>query len=615
MRTLHVLLVCLPCLPVLLSACADDGLEPYVPPAPEPVAPPRPKPDWRDIVIKDAQVSDHNETKIGPVTVDMLRIWLGSKDFSPELFGRIFIRRHEWQKDLLGNLRVLLRDPDPVVRSGAARALRGLGPRALAARPDLLAVLSDRSPTVVAAALEALAEFGPLAAAAVPAIIAFLYSGERPVRIAAAEAIGHLGPAGRAAVPGLVAMLGEDDTGLFNAAARGLAGLGPFAAPAVGDLSRGLTRADRRGAAAAALGSIGPAARDSLSRLEVVMSLAKGRAPVLAAWATWRIEGTVEHALPCLLRVLGRKSAENPGLRSYWWFEWDGRRGHIHYRSGATSFPALVDRVETRTAALVAIGLMGRSAADAGPRLVGLLPSARGGEKSEIAWALRRIDGNYVRPFVRYLVNSGRRPDDVEASLLRATGRAGRRVLVEEMRGWGGPRGRAALRLLEDLIGETALLDELAYGSAGSKIHIIDAWRESRLDRVRFRREVHRRLHDPHVAVRRAAALAIAPHPLAINVLRRMLSAEEAEDRRRAAEALSDYGRRAWRAVPELTKALADPVDSVRWEAVDTLAGIGRDARPATRALWNCLSDENPWIATAAKKALQRIRQYRGEIP
>lgn len=88
-----------------------------------------------------------------------------------------------------------LGDPDPVVRSKAARELGKGGAEAAPAVPHLSALLIDPDPMVRGMVAAALGKIGPAAAEAAPGLTVMLDDAVIPVRFWAADALGRIGAA------------------------------------------------------------------------------------------------------------------------------------------------------------------------------------------------------------------------------------------------------------------------------------------------------------------------------------------------------------------------------------------------------------------------------------
>ncbi len=118
--------------------------------------------------------------------------------------------------------KLLLKDPEELVRHNAANALEGIGKAAKDAEPDLLAALSDNSYGTRVAAACALPAVGADPKKAVPEIIKLLRDQNSHVRYMAAYALADFGPAAREAVPELERLLNDGDIDVRKAAARAL---------------------------------------------------------------------------------------------------------------------------------------------------------------------------------------------------------------------------------------------------------------------------------------------------------------------------------------------------------------------------------------------------------
>ena len=127
---------------------------------------------------------------------------------------------------------------DEFVRMGAAMALGGMGPDAVA---GLREALSDRSPQVVQIAGEALAKLGEDAAPAVGDLIPLLASENSAVQRGAIKALEGIGPKAAPATAALAKVF-EDSGCKDHYAAMALAAIGPAAESAVGVLE---TRHDK----------------------------------------------------------------------------------------------------------------------------------------------------------------------------------------------------------------------------------------------------------------------------------------------------------------------------------------------------------------------------------
>jgi hypothetical protein len=142
----------------------------------------------------------------------------------------------------VSSVALTLTDPDPQVRMAAAWALSQIGAQAAAAAPALGQALADSNPRVRALAAVALEAMGPAAVPALPELVRALNDPVDYVRVPAADALGAMGPAARAAVSPLAERLRAKDEQVM--------------------VLRSL---------AAALGNIGPDAKDALPALRATL--------------------------------------------------------------------------------------------------------------------------------------------------------------------------------------------------------------------------------------------------------------------------------------------------------------------------------------------------------
>lgn len=298
---------------------------------------------------------------------------------------------------------------------------------------------------------------GPRGGAAVSALRKLLKNEEENVDIReiAVFTVGKIGPDARDAIPDLLPLLGGDDETLRQRAAVSLAEIGAAAMPGViGQLkgnpaarywaayalermgpaaaSAGAALIDRlrsdgdtdvRGAAAAALGEIGPDARGGADALTAALQDKESRVRILAAEALWKLEKTPDRALPILSKELASKDA--PARREA--AEALGRLAAIAKAALPLLRKALEDRAaDVRVAAAQAVWLI---AGDAG--VVSVLVAALEDRDSEIrrtaAETLARI-GSAARPALNGL---SRLLKDREWQVRKAAAEAMRKIDAE----------------------------------------------------------------------------------------------------------------------------------------------------------------------------------------
>lgn len=107
-------------------------------------------------------------------------------------------------------LRQHLGDPDPVIRTQAAKELGKLGPAAASAADSLEPLLADPDPMVRGMAAAALGKIGVVAEDGVQGLVRMLEDPVIPVRFWAADALGRLGVDRASVRSGLQSLAGND---------------------------------------------------------------------------------------------------------------------------------------------------------------------------------------------------------------------------------------------------------------------------------------------------------------------------------------------------------------------------------------------------------------------
>ncbi|MFH9609991.1 HEAT repeat domain-containing protein [Streptomyces sp. NPDC017448] len=265
-----------------------------------------------------------------------------------------------------------LADPDPRLAEAASHVLEELFSLAAPAADALAARLAAGpegwvrtwagGPPGLGSTVKALARLGD--ARALPALTAALELPRVPHDVGAA--VVHLGAAARPLAGALRRRLAEVelDEGAYDRASPLLAGLtGLRAGEAAPEVLRVLRGAPEyrgewlRTAALRALGSFGPAAREAVPELRVLLRRPGTASATEAAEALWAIAGEAEAVLPVLIE----------GLQS--------------------------DQVHDRRAAAVALGTLGPRAAVVAPRLRALLAHEELWLRVDAAVALWQVTG------------------------------------------------------------------------------------------------------------------------------------------------------------------------------------------------------------------------------
>jgi len=186
-------------------------------------------------------------------------------------------------------------------RYWACRALREIGPGAKAAVPVLVRLLRDDLPSVRRHAAQALGGIGPeIGEEAIASLTAALEDPLEPVREDAAIALGKLGPSAKAAAPALEKALAKGPLAARVPGARALWLITGRPDPAVGVLVGELGDFNG-GAAARALGEIGPPAQSAVPALRKLIASDHVQEDVrqAAADALKRIDPTSLPRDPC----------------------------------------------------------------------------------------------------------------------------------------------------------------------------------------------------------------------------------------------------------------------------------------------------------------------------
>lgn len=170
--------------------------------------------------------------------------------------------------DLVG----LLAKGDDAQQSLAAEALGKIGPDAKSAMPELKKLLDDNDPVVRTAAAFAVLRIEPGEKGTADTALATLQSGlestEERARIESARALGHVGNIAERAIPSLCTALKDDQPHVQAFAAEALARIGT---PSISCVLEGLNDDKSRHWAVVVLGEIGPAATSAVPALLKVL--------------------------------------------------------------------------------------------------------------------------------------------------------------------------------------------------------------------------------------------------------------------------------------------------------------------------------------------------------
>ena len=264
----------------------------------------------------------------------------------------------------------MLKDADVRKRIGAARALGGLYARGAPAVPALVEAYKDEDHAVRQAVQAA---FGDIGQAAVPRLLPLLAGKDPTTRERAAGALDVVSAKGEGVADALLDLLDDQDRSVRSAAMKALRhSIGPEQAGAVPVLVRALQEGPFsvtcRDAVFAALGRIGPTARDALPAVEAGLRDENADVRYRAASALGRIGAGSADIVPLLVGLFGdgdkyvrRAAVDAVGAV--------GANG-----AGAVSrlVALLLDENEedmVRRSAIKALGSIGPAASDAMPQL------------------------------------------------------------------------------------------------------------------------------------------------------------------------------------------------------------------------------------------------------
>jgi HEAT repeat protein len=191
-------------------------------------------------------------------------------------------------------------------REAAASLLARLGPRAVAAAPDLVERLADKDQGVIRSAEKALACIGP---ACLPELVVALKDSRPAIRGRAAELLSNKEAFGRAVfstVGALVRTLDDPEAQVRAQAATVLGRLGDDRQPILRGLEQRLADPVEsvRVAALRALGELGPRAQSVSVALAGRLQDSSPQVQVEAARALWRIDHQSQEIVPVFIQGL-----------------------------------------------------------------------------------------------------------------------------------------------------------------------------------------------------------------------------------------------------------------------------------------------------------------------
>jgi HEAT repeat protein len=527
---------------------------------------------------------------------------------------------------------------DEEVRFYGAWGLGLVGPAAKGAAPDLVRALADKSAQVRRKAAYALGRVDPEPDAAAAALVGALEDADADVRTAAAAA---LVPLGKAAVPALVKALQGDKQALRPVAMKTLGEIGAAAERAIPDLKALLWKGEKDAEPAAdALAGIGAAAIPDLT------AAAAHDSDAVRGLALRSLQKIGAPAVPTIVDLLGAKYT-------------DVRRqaatvlGVMLVRDKSVVIGlgyALKDKdVQVRRNALQSIRNLGTSAQLAEPYVSSLLVDLDPQLRLEAFQTLQGLGVDprpglkkalsHTDPAIRIPTASLMAALNVEVDLAEPVLLAGLKEKNEALKMQAAHslslRGLQADVVLPIFI--SGLKNELPsvrqqaaesiarYGPKARQAEpVLTAALDDADDGVRIRALTALRavaepkgllpvmlkvlkgkdanLHGP------AAQVVYQIGPEAVGALATALREEKAPALRMVClQTLAMVGPPAKAAVPELIRALSDPVTRARLNAARALGNIGSDAKEALAALEKAELDQDTNVQQIAKAAKAQI--------
>jgi HEAT repeat protein len=519
------------------------------------------------------------------------------------------LRQLRWVRDVppaaVDALRELVKDKHPRVRLAALGVLGGLGRRAKAAIPELVAALADQAilqePTTdfqddPYPAAWALARQGE---GAVPALVVALGLKEPLVRFQAARALGYLGRRAAKAVPELKKGLEDKVDGVALECAWAMLRAGADPEEPLKVLDRYLQHKDAalRWDAAVLAARAGPAAKALGPRL--VALLDDVQLAEVGLFALAKVGPEAKAVLPPTARLL--KSPSLPVRRRAF------QLLEILGPQAKPAVPVLIELLKDRDASLrfqaaEVLAAIGTDAAEAVPALVDRLKQEDPAEWEGPLHALAAM-GADAKPAVPRLME-----------LLQYNDPAVRRRTAQAL-GDIGPAAKEAVPALQEALKDD---DRGVRAWACYALARVTGDAGPYVDRLMTQYRT-RGLWEPHqfrdtvpiYALKRLGATAKKAAPLLL---------EAARDKKhrgvayQAVVALGNMGPEAKDAVPGLIELLKDADAPFRAAVVRSLGGIGPAAKAAVPRLTELAHDPEEEVADAAAAALARIQEKKKDL-
>jgi HEAT repeat protein len=278
------------------------------------------------------------------------------------------------------------------LRSGAARALELMGPKARAALPALAKALRDDDANISMRASFALARIGE---AAVPQLMRGLEARPFHTRLLSINALSRIGAGAHQAIPALVVALDDKSSQIAEQASHALSSIGPASVPKLIPVLKH-PRAPVRALAAAALAEMGPPGREACP--ELIEALHRERDVIVRTRiveALGKVRPSADKVVSALSNAL---KDEDSGVRAKA-AEGLGRSP----RAAEAAVPVLIQALkdgssDVRSSAIGALGSIGASAKLAIPALAAMAANNDETASIQAREALEKIRGQPAEP-------------------------------------------------------------------------------------------------------------------------------------------------------------------------------------------------------------------------
>jgi len=272
-------------------------------------------------------------------------------------------------ENVVPKVTVLLKDPNPIIRAGAAKALGAFGALAIFAMEEVIPLINDADEEVHENAIQVVSAIGSGAESAIPSLIHVIKTGDGPQRAHAVNALGKIGIASETVLKVLhKAAVQDEDPGL-------------------------------RYSAIEALGNLGPPAKSVTASLEGLLASEDADTSVQAAVALAKIDGRFDQALQtfqdhlpkALLAFTSQLATLSESEKNVYKQIVDALQN-----LSLVLVPTLLERLrrsdqEGEAFALWALGIIGPAATSAKEDLQGRLASINVQSRFLAAWGLCRV--------------------------------------------------------------------------------------------------------------------------------------------------------------------------------------------------------------------------------